>query len=453
MHPASDRHRLPTRALFPLLALAGAVAMAAAAPTPEPFPPPLSAQMAIRDGWLERRHELLLDQMRRQGVAMWIVVNEEFHDDPLTPYVAPARPYVGGRDLFVFVDAGPRGLRRVAITGFAEEQLGRFFEAPGDPRPASEVLPELVREHQPKTIALSTGGARGAARSLGYDARLWLEELLGAEVAARFVPAEPLIEEYLDTRLPEERPVYARLVEATEALARRALSAEGIAPGRTRVGDVRRFLYDESHRLGFGLWFQPDLRVQRRGLTDEMSRGFLAVAPEDRVIARGDLVHLDFGLTLMGLSSDWQKMAYVLREGEHEAPAGLRAALARTNLVQEALARCARPGRAAGEVYTEVMAEMEKRGIVAQVYSHPLGAHGHGLGPSIDFRAARDGDAERQAKRLRPGSYLAVELNTRSAIPEWEGQEVFVMEEDPAWLSDGGYLFFRPRQESFYLIP
>jgi Xaa-Pro aminopeptidase len=146
-------------------------------------------------------------------------------------------------------------------------------------------------------------------------------------------------------------------------------------------------------------------------------------------------------------------MAYVLREGESEPPAGLRAALARTNRLQDALCRAARPGRAAGEVYAEVMAEMEKLGIVAQVYSHPLGAHGHGLGPSIDFRAAKEGDADRQAKRLRPGSYLAVELNTRSAVPEWEGQEIFVMEEDPAWLSDAGYVFFRPRQERFDLIP
>lgn len=449
--PTSLRASALAAGLLSLCALVGAVSARAAAA--EPFPPPLTEQMRVRDGWLELRHARLLEQMRRHGVGMWIVVNEEFHEDPLTAYVAPARPYVGGRDLFVFVDAGEKGLRKVAITGFFEEQLARFFEAPADPKPAKEVLPALVAEHQPRTIAIATGGKRGATRSLGYDTRVWLEEILGAEVARRFVPAEPLIEEYLDTRLPEERPVYEKLVEATEALARRALSAEVIEPGRTTVGDIRRYLYDESYRLGYGLWFQPDLRVQRKGLAADLSRGFLAVAPEARVIERGDLVHLDFGLTLMGLASDWQKMAYVLRAGETEPPAGLQAALARTNRLQDTFCRAARPGRAAGEVYTEVMAEMEKQGIVAQVYSHPLGAHGHGLGPSIDFRAAKEGDAERQAKKLRPGSYLAVELNTRSAIPEWDGQEIFVMEEDPAWLSDAGYVFFRPRQESFYLVP
>ena len=56
------------------------------------------------------------------------------------------------------------------------------------------------------------------------------------------------------------------------------------------------------------------------------SRGFLAVAPESTVIEAGDLVHIDFGISYMGLDSDWQKMAYVLLPGEADAPDGLKAA-------------------------------------------------------------------------------------------------------------------------------
>src|SRR5215467_7900888 len=92
--------------------------------TPIPPPPrllPWSQQIAVREQWLEKRHGMLLDMMRRHGIDMWIVVNEEFHDDPLTQYIAPPRPYAGGRDIFVFVDAGADGLKKYAITGFAEE--------------------------------------------------------------------------------------------------------------------------------------------------------------------------------------------------------------------------------------------------------------------------------------------------------------------------------------------
>src|ERR1700722_3532932 len=79
-----------------------------------------SQQIAVREGWLAKRHEMILPLMRKHGINMWIVVNEEFHDDPLTQYVAPPRPYAGNRDFFVFIDTGDKGLRKVALTGFAE---------------------------------------------------------------------------------------------------------------------------------------------------------------------------------------------------------------------------------------------------------------------------------------------------------------------------------------------
>ena len=39
-----------------------------------------SEQMAVRDGWLDTRHEMLLPMMQRHSIDMWIVVNEEFHE-------------------------------------------------------------------------------------------------------------------------------------------------------------------------------------------------------------------------------------------------------------------------------------------------------------------------------------------------------------------------------------
>jgi Xaa-Pro aminopeptidase len=437
-----------------LLLVCGLSALPAAYAPAEPAPRllPWSQQIALREEWLARRHELLLPMMRRHELDWWIVVNEEFHADPLTPFVAPPRPYAGNRDLFVFVDTGDKGLRKIAITGFAEESLARFFEAPSEPRPADKVLPELLAAHPPRRIGLSLTGRRGMTRSLTHDSWQMLARIAGPAIAERFTSAEGLIEEYLDTRLPEERPHFATLVELTEALARRALSNEAIQPGRTRVGDVRRFLYDALWDAGVSTWFQPDLRVQRRGRPNPSSRGFLAVEPESTVIEPGDLLHVDFGISYMGFDSDWQKMAYVLRPGETDVPQGLKDALANTISLQDALMlRAARPGRDAGEVYALTMAEMKEKGIEAMVYSHPLGNHGHGMGPSIDFRSSQRGD-DKAPRPLRPDSWISVELNAATAVSEWDGQKVFVMEEDPAYLTAEGYRFFRPRQERFDLV-
>ncbi len=419
----------------------------------EPALLPWSQQMAVREQWLQKRHQMILPIMRRHGIGMWIVVNEEFHDDPLTQYIAPPRPDIGNRDLYIFIDTGEKGLRKLALTAYPEEYLKTFFETAAEPRPAEKVLPGLWEQYHPATIALSYGARRGVQRSLTKDSYDFLAEKMGPEAARHFVPAADLIEDYLATRIPEEFDTYTTLVALTDVLTRRAFSSEVITPGKTTVGDLRRWFYDALWAHGVTTWFQPDLRVQRKGVPNDISLGFLAVAPESTVIQRGDVLHVDFGISYMGLSSDWQKMAYVLRPGEKDAPEGLQRALENTNELQDALMlRAARPGRLAGEVYNLTMEEMKRKGIVAQIYSHPVGNQGHGLGPTIDFRSAQRGDAAAQARRLVKGSYLAVELNTETAVPEWDGQKVVVMMEDDAYLTDDGYKFFRPRQETWYLI-
>jgi Xaa-Pro dipeptidase len=446
------------RRIFLLAVLGCALLFAQAGPRPDsdsaPKLVPWSQQIRVREGWLAKRHGMILEMMKRHGVGMWIVVNEEFHNDPLMEYIAPPRPYVGNRDIFVFIDAGEKGLKKVAITGYAEESLKPFFENTDEPRPADKVLPELYAMYQPRAIALSIGGGRGVTRSLTHDSYEFLSEALGPEASRRFISAADLLEEYLDTRIPEEFDTYTEIVRLTEILARRAISSEVITPGKTTVGEVRRWLYDQLWEHRVGTWFEPDLRVQRKGLKGVSSRGFLAVAPESTVIERGDIVHLDFGITYMGLSSDWQKNAYVLREGETDAPAGLKRALANTNALQDALMlRASRPSRLASDVYKMTMAEMKEKGIEAQIYSHPIGNQGHGLGASIDFRATlRKELAASAAKPLRKGSYISIELNTLTPVPEWDGQKVFMMEEDPAYLTDSGWRFFRPRQEQLYLV-
>ncbi len=443
--------------------------VAACAPPPEGSEEPTSLeepklltwseQIQVREQWLEIRYEMLLPLMRKYDIDMWIVVNEEFHDDPLTEYLAPPRPYVGGRDIFVFIDAGDEGLKRMALVGFEEENLARFFEMPrfipnpDEPRSSEKVLADLYEEYRPERIGLGIGGRRGVTRSLTHDSYLYLSDAMGSEAVKRFVPTHDLVEEFLDTRIPEERPHYETLVHLTELMVRRAFSNEVVTPGTTTVGDVRRWLYDTLWDHGVSTWFQPDLRIQRKDFEEKTSRGFLAVAEEAMVIERGDVLHVDFGISYMGFDSDWQKMAYVLREGESDVPEGLEAAMASSNALQDALMlRASRPDRTAGEVYDAAMAEMKEKGIEAQIYSHPLGNHGHGLGASIDFRSAQRGRTERLAKRLRKGSYIAIELNTRTPVPEWDNEEVYVMLEDPAYLTDEGWKFFRPRQEAFYII-
>src|SRR6185369_16813025 len=408
-------------------------------------------QQAVRESWLKKRLDtLILPMMRKQKIDMWIVTNEEFHTDPVTPYIAPPLPYVGRRDFFIFADRGGDKLDRLALVRYSEEHLKYFFEVLNPP--GSEIastLRRLVEERKPRTIALNMGGTRGATNGLTHDTYKFLSDTLGADYTSRFVPAAPLIVEYMDTRLPEELEHYRTAVELTDILTQRAFSNEVITPGKTTVGDVRFWFLQQVNNAGLDVWFQPDLRIQRQNQETGKTQQFLSVAEESVVIQRGDVIHIDCGLNHLGLSTDWQKMGYVLREGEKDAPEGLKRALANTNKLQDALFTHIRPGVQGFEVYDATMSDMQNAGIEAMIYSHSVGNQGHALGASIDFRRPLSGAPSEPA--FREGSYTAIELNTSTAVPEWGGQKVTMMMEDDAYLTRDGMKWFRPRQTAFYL--
>jgi len=406
-------------------------------------------QMDVREKWLMKRlGSMLLPMMKRHGVEMWIVVNEEFNSDPVTPHITPPIPIVGRRDIFLFIDRGQR-IERIAMVRYDEERLRNHyrFVMPARDKFGDE-LKKIVDERNPKTIALNIGGSRGQQSGLSHDSYRFLAESLGAENEKKFVSAGNLLTEFFDTRVPEELEHYRNAVLATDVITRRAFSNEVITPGKTTVGDVRFWMLEQVNKLGLTVWFQPDLRIQRRQESTGTTGQFLSTAKEADVIQAGDLLHVDFGLDYMGLSTDWQKHAYVLKPGETDAPAGLKAALKNTNHLQDALFAIARVGMTGTEVYEKTMAEMKAHKIDAILYSHPIGEHGHGLGPYIDFRGNIGGGSN----KFILGSYTSIELNTSTLVPEWGGQKVTIMAEDDAVMTDLGYQFIRPRQTEFYLI-
>jgi len=362
-------------------------------------------QMDVREVWLKKRlGSLLLPMMKRHGIEMWIVVNEEFNSDPVTPHITPPIPIVGRRDMFIFIDLGER-IERIAMVRYDEERLRNHYRFVMPARDKfGEELKKIVDERNPRTIALNIGGSRGQQSGLSHDSYKFLVDSLGPDNEKKFVSAADLLVEFFDTRLPEELEQYRNAVLATDVITRRAFSNEIVKPGKTTVGDVRWWMLDQVNKLGLTVWFQPDLRIQRQRAATELTGQFLSTAKEAEVIQPGDLLHVDFGLDYMGLSTDWQKHAYVLKPGETDAPAGLKAALKNTNRLQDAMFSVARVGMTGAEVYEKTMAEMKRQNIEAMIYSHPIGTHGHGLGPSIDFRGTIGGGGN----KMLLGSYTSI---------------------------------------------
>lgn len=406
-------------------------------------------QMDVREMWLKKRLDtLLLPMMRKHGISMWIVVNEEFNSDPATEYIVPPIPMVGSRDFFIFADTGEK-LEKIAIVRYSEERLKNHYQMVSVSRDKlAETLRSTIAKYNPKNIALNINGTRGQQNGMSHASYKMLAETLGADTEKKFVSSASFLNDFFDTRLPEELEHYRNAVLVTDILTRRAFSNEVITPGKTTVGDVRWWFLQQINNLGLKTWFQPDIRIQRQAKTTATNQQFLSVADEATVLERGDLIHIDCGLDYMGLSTDWQKHGYILKKGEKDAPEGLKKALKNTNLLQDAIFKVARAGMTGAEVYESAMAEMKRQNIEAMIYSHPIGTHGHGLGASIDFRKAIGGAEE----RFRLNSFTSIELNTSTIIPEWNNQKVTLMAEDDAVMTENGYEFIRPRQTEIYII-
>jgi Xaa-Pro aminopeptidase len=186
--------------------------------------------------------------------------------------------------------------------------------------------------------------------------------------------------------------------------------------------------------------------VQRRGVSSDS----LGANP---VIERGDVLHCDFGIVALRLTTDTQHMGYVLREGETEPPTGLRAALAASNRLQDIVMAEIRPGRSGNEILGASLARMRADGLDGTVYTHPIGTHGHGAGPLIGLWDYQDGVPGRGDHRVIPNMWFSIELQVTTPVPEWDGQRVrSAQEEDMVIGADGVPRWAHRRQTEFHLV-
>ncbi len=438
--------------MLPLLLLAS---LTAAAPAPLPD---LRGQAALQQQWLKYRLENYLPQLMRQyGVDMWIISNREYNEDPVFfSLVSPTMFAARRRTIYVFHDRGPgQGVERLALGGGSQ---GGLYEVYRDPDSGIELygdsqwtlLRKLIDSRQPRKIAINISHTHAFSDGLSAGEREQLEEALGPDHRKKLVRAEGLALDFVALRSPDMVPTYQRLMEHVHSNLSRAFSSEVITPGKTTDQDVIWWLRQENLRQGFGTWFQPSLRVQRKGGT-----AVQILQQEDApiTIERGDVLWVDYGLTAMRLATDTQHMGYVLREGETAPPAGILAALENSKKMQDIVMARMTPGRTGNEVLADALKEIKALGIKGTVYSHPIGDHGHGAGPLIGLWDRQQGVPGRGDVKLMPNTWFSIELSSRTPVPEWGGQELFVgMEEDAMVGPDGKIRWVLRRQENFHLI-
>jgi len=412
---------------------------------------PLRERAAWIDATLARRLDTLVPAlMRREGIDLWIVSAREYDEDPVLETMLPATWLrARRRTTLVFHDlGGARGVERFAI---ARYDVGGLF--PGAWNPSEEPdqwkrLASLVAERDPDKIALDTSRDFALADGLSATELERLRAALPERLRGRIVSAEKLAVGWLETRGAEELALYPAIV----ALAHRII-AEGFAavrPGSTTTEDLEWWYRQRIQELQLDTWFHPSVDLQRAGAEEQAVQ--FAHKTGAQAIQPGDLVHLDFGITYLRLNTDTQQLAYVLRMGETAPPAGLVAALGVGNRLQDLLTAEFKGERTGNELLAATLARAKAEGIEATIYSHPLGFHGHGAGPTIGMWDQQAGVPGVGDARLHANTAYSIELTATVPVAEWNGQKVKVQLEEDAWFDGEKVRYLDGRQTVLQVI-
>ena len=403
---------------------------------------------------LEKRLESVVpDLMRREGIDMWVISAREYNEDPVIKTMLPATWLAARRrTILVFYDKGEeQGVERFAV---ARYDIGSFFPAAWNPEEQPDQwgrLAELIKERNPNQIAINrseTFALGDGMTDIEYEGFL---KALPRSVHDRIVSGEKLAIGWLETRTSDEMQIYPMICRIAHQIIAEGLSEKAVQPGVTTTEDLEWWYRERIRELGLITWFHPSVSIQRVDAPD--TRSTFSARPTSDIIMHGDLLHVDFGITYLRLNTDTQQHAYVLKPGEVEAPRGLSDALRVGNRLQDILTSHFAEGRSGNEILLASRKQAESEGIIPSIYTHPIGFHGHGAGPTIGLWDQQGGVPGRGDYPLYANTAHSIELNVRVSVQDWGGKEVRIMLEEEAFFDGMDTWYIDGRQEEFLLIP
>lgn len=421
--------------------------------------PPLAAQSTneARTRWdrlcqirKEKFDYILPEAMRENGIDMWVVAMKEGNYDPQWDLLG--RGYVGSIGYYVFTDRGGDRIERAAlgIDDHHREACGAYDLPDAEPD-----LLKFVRERNPKKIGLNMSEEIGRADGLTHTLHTHIVKTLGTEYAGRIVSAEKLISDFTSRRVASEVVAFGEAGEMGRLLLERALSNEVIAPGKTTLAEVSWWLQNQMLTRGLGTSFEsPSVYVT--------GPGGIAATSNDRVIQRGDVVMIDYGVGYLNMWTDQKRIAYIMKEGETQAPRWLQNAFDQALKIRDVIHRTIKPGKTAAQTLQLLEAEIAKAGFrkaaafnkiaddgVTEFFigCHSVGDWGHGLGPSIAFF-----NPTRLNFEIRPSNMFSIELFAWVPADAWGGKKVRIPLEDDAIVTSRGVEWMYPVNQRVLLV-
>ena len=408
----------------------------------------------LMDRFLDDRIKTVLPEiMERTGIDMWIIIAREYNEDPVLRTMLPAN-WINARRRTILVIFNPGDKRPLETFAIARYDVGKIFKKAWNPEQNPDqydALSKLIIKKNPKKIGINRSEYFAQADGLTSTEYQLFNNSLPRKISKRVVTAEKLAIGWLETRSRLEMKYYPDVCEIAHDIIKEGFSSKVVKPGITTTDEVVWWYRERIRELKLITWFHPTVDLQR---SDNIEFDFLnafSKSKDDNIIQRGDLLHVDFGITYLGLNTDTQQLAYVLRPDESDVPSELKKAFKVGNNLQDILTNEFVVGRTGNEILKSALQKAKSAGIKPQIYTHPIGYYGHGSGPTIGMWDKQNGVPVNGDYPLYPNTAFSIELNAKVFVKAWE-KKIAVMLEEDAFFDGVKTEYIDPRQVNLILI-
>lgn len=408
---------------------------------------PMKKQAELSTKILKERLEIILPwAMKESGIDFWIVVSRENCKDPILKTLYPWDMDDARRiGILAFHHNKKTGVIRKMAIGPLSSVMKAMYESVQEKNEGVwECIGRIVNECNPSKIAINRSEVDGFCDGISSTLYEQLKEVLG-ENTTKLCDGQALTIRWLQRVSPLEKEVMKDLVKVTHDIVNYCFSKQFITVGQTTTTDIEWFMRDIINRLGYLHWFGPDVDLQRKG--SDVSRMF-----NERILP-GDLIHCDIGINgiYIQLHTDIQWVAYILKDGETQAPKELSDLLKKGNRLQDIVLDNMRSGLTGNDVFLKSTKTALSECLKPMIYTHPLGTFGHGAGPTIGKYDKQEFIPLVGERAIEDKTCYALELNVSENIRAWDNQLVFMYLEDDI-CKDGNIKFLDGRQEELIII-
>ncbi|HJS19645.1 MAG TPA: M24 family metallopeptidase [Anaerolineales bacterium] len=334
-----------------------------------------------------------------------------------------------------------RGGRKIAIVGNLEkdalQRLDAFDELIGYDKSIRELLRETIARLNPNRIAVNTSRNNVHADGLTHAMHgILLEYLADMPYADRIVSAEPVISALRGRKTSAEQSYIRKAVEITDEIFIRTFRF--IKVGMTEI-EIGEYMQKLAREYGVGLaWPAENCPAVNSGPDSPVGHN----GPTNIKVERGHLLHFDFGVKDEEYCSDIQRVAYVLRDGETEAPAPVQRGFITIRTAIEKSRQAMKAGVSGNSI------DVISREIVTDAgypefphaLGHQLGRVAHDGGALLGPLWEKYGDSPNQ--KLEVGQIFTIEPSL--IVP---GYGCLGLEEDVLITENGAEYFTEPQQE------